>query len=336
MKHLYKTIDLHCDTILALQEKEEKQLSCCFDLNDLHVDLHKLKAGDVVIQTTALFTDRLSGRQPEHQALRLYRQFRKVLKENPDLLQVKTRKDLQECWDGRKTGLLLSLEEGDVMFQDLDLLDLWYDFGVRIIAPCWNYPNALGHPNFTVDENWDYHQGNPMLILETEKGLTEHGKAYVRKMEELGILVDVSHLGDAGFWDVIKMAKRPVIATHSNARGLRPVSRNLSDEMLKAIAGTGGLAGLNFCADFLKSDSHNRSGISDMVRHILYMRDLIGSGHIALGTDFDGIHSELEIEDASQIQKLWQALKEAGLSEEEIDNIAGKNAYRLLHQILPD
>lgn len=368
---LYPYIDLHCDTVLALMENQESGKPVSFTDNDLHIDQNKLEQGNCLIQTMALFTDRKCGRQPEHQALRLLQTYRKLLKEHPNLKPVRTREDLRRLlacragsdgfgmdhrtqsesnkpsgssvpsesgltMDRTPIGTLLSLEEGDVMFQDLDLLELWRDLGVRMIALTWNYENAIGHPNFEVDENWDYKKGNPMLVTQTEKGLTDFGLAMIRRMEELGILVDVSHLGDKGFWDVIAAARKPVIASHSNARALCPVSRNLSDEMILALAKTGGVIGINFCADFLHERGDDTTAIDDLVRHILYIRDLAGIDHIALGSDFDGIHSRQQMKDASGMQMLFAALEEHGLSRQDIEKIAWKNMVRVLEQTLPN
>lgn len=338
LQTVYPYIDLHCDTLLALEEMEEAGEPADFRKNSLHVDLEKLRQGHCLIQTTALFVNRKGVRSPEHEVMRLYLQYLKMLERNPEIVPVRTRKDLSRllCHENEQTGILLSLEEGDVMFQDLRLLELWYRLGVRMIALTWNYENAIGTPNFTVDENWDYKKGSPLLQTETVRGLSAHGRDYVRKMEELGILVDVSHLSDRGFWDVMEIATRPVIASHSNSRKMCAVSRNLTDDMIRAIAETDGIIGINFCADFLRPESKNCSEIKDIVRHILHIRSLVSSRHIAIGTDFDGIHSNLEIQNASAMPELFLALEKAGLSHDEILDIASRNALRVLNTVLPD
>ena len=339
MTKTYPVCDLHCDTILALRERRDQNQDASLAKNDLCIDIQKLRKGGVALQTFALFTDRGNGRQPEHEALRLLNEFQKQMYiHRAFLLPIFTRKDLDALQNSSKTGVLLSLEEGDVMFQDLDLLEFWQRMGVRLIALTWNYPNAIGHPNISFADlaDVDYRKPAPLFRVETEKGLTEHGKQFVHKCEELGILIDVSHLGDKAFWDVMEMASKPVLASHSNCRALCEVSRNLSDEQIRAIAKTGGVIGLNFCADFLRENDEDLSRLEDMIRHLEHLRAAGGIDVCAIGTDFDGIHSKVEIEDASQMQKLADALEKAGWSEEDIAKVMGENVFRVLQQVLPE
>ena len=254
------------------------------------------------------------------------------------MVLVVDRKTLSQTIHHEKIGALLSLEEGDVMFQDLDLLDFWYRMGVRMIALTWNYPNAIGAPNVNFEEcsTGDYKVPTPLFRIETEQGLSEYGKAYVRKCEELGILVDVSHLGDRAFWEVMEMAHKPVIASHSNCRVLCKVNRNLDDDMIRAIAKTGGMIGLNFCADFLKENTDNISHLEDMVRHLNHLRKVGGIDVCAIGTDFDGITSSVDVANSAEFGKLAQALKNEGWGEQEIAKAMGGNFIRVLEQILPE
>ncbi len=335
----YPVCDLHCDTILGLRNRREKGLDVHLDQSDRRVSVDNMKKGNVCVQTFALFTSRVGKRSPEHEALSLLNRFQKELERNKDsLVQVVDRQSLNIAKTTDKIGALLSLEEGDVMFQDLNLLDFWYRMGVRMIALTWNYPNAISWPNinFEDDSTGDYHVPSPIFRLEKEKGLTDHGKAYVKKCEELGILVDVSHLGDKGFWDVIEIAEKPVIASHSNCRAVCEVSRNLDDDMIRAIAKTGGVIGLNFCADFLKENTDDVSHLEDMVRHLNHLKAIGGIDVCAIGTDFDGIHSKTDVADSSEFAKLAQALEEDGWSEEEIEKAMGGNFLRLLETILPE
>lgn len=295
--------------------------------------------GNVMIQTFALFTDRKNGRQPEHEALRMLNVFQSALEENRDtLIQIRTCKDLREVQSGRKLGALLSLEEGDIMFHDLNMLEFWYRMGVRLIALTWNYPNAIGAPNISFEgmEKIDYTRPSPLYRIETEQGLSEFGKAFVRKCEKLGILVDVSHLGDKAFWDVIEISTQPVIASHSNCRRLCKVNRNLEDEQIRAIAQTGGVIGVNFCADFLRENSGDLSRVSDLAAHLDHMKQIGGIEVCAIGTDFDGISCSCEAADCSQFDKLADALHRTGWTPEEIEQAFSGNVLRILERILPD
>lgn len=154
-------------------------------------------------------------------------------------------------------------------------------------------------------------------------------------MERLGIIIDVSHLSDAGFYDVYHHTTKPFVASHSNARQVCGVARNMSDDMILKLASRGGVMGINFCSDFLTTEgTHQTSYIKDMVQHILYIKNLAGIDCIGLGSDFDGIGSKLEMKDASGYQMLYGALIEAGLSIEEIEKIFYKNVLRVYKAVL--
>ena len=145
-------------------------------------------------------------------------------------------------------------------------------------------------------------------------------------MDELGMVVDVSHLSDAGFWDVVKHGTRPFMATHSNSREVRNVSRNLSDEMIRALADRGGIMGLNFYSDFLSDDPVGR--IDDMLRHCRHIMNVGGEQVLGLGTDFDGMETEIEVNGAGEMPKLAQSMDRAGFSTDQIEGICYRNAER--------
>lgn len=319
-----KTIDLHCDTVLGMLEGKEK----------LHISIPQLKQSDYLVQCFALFTDRKENEIPEVQTMRLMDQYWTMLEENKaTIAPVFTYADIEKNHKEGKISALLTLEEGDVVFSDLAMLRNYYRMGVRMIALTWNYENKIGYPNIASKTFDDYTVIDDSQQVDSIHGLTDFGKAYVKEMERLHMIVDVSHLSDAGFWDVVHLSNQPFVASHSNARAICDVARNLSDEMILALKEKGGIMGLNFCSGFLKKGS-SKSCIKDMVKHILYIRDLAGIDVIALGTDFDGISCDLEIEDCSQIHKLKVALEEAGLNQEEIEKIFYKNALRVFKQVL--
>jgi membrane dipeptidase len=155
-------------------------------------------------------------------------------------------------------------------------------------------------------------------------------------MEELGMIIDVSHLGDAGIWEILDIVDlhTPVIASHSNARAVTGHPRNLTDQMLRGIAEHGGVTGINFCADFLAEDGNAVSRIKDMVRHVQYIYNVAGIDAIGLGTDFDGIDDRLEINGAGEMQKLADALSAAGFTIGEIEKIFWRNALRVYEEVL--
>lgn len=215
-----------------------------------------------------------------------------------------------------KIGALMSIEEGGVLGGDLDKLNQAYQDGVRLITLTWNYPNGLGEP----------HCG------EQHKKLTPKGIEFVEAMQDLGIIVDCSHLNDAGTEQLGDILDVPFVASHSNAREVTAHTRNLPDNLIKLIANKGGVIGLNFAQSFLGTSSISR--IEDIVKHGLYLINKGGEDVVALGTDFDGIKPDTEIKDASEMHRLYDAFKEAGLSVEQCEKLFWKNADRLLKEIL--
>ena len=163
----------------------------------------------------------------------------------------------------------------------------------------------------------------------------------MEEMERLGMIVDVSHLNDAGFWDVIRYTKKPFVASHSNARALVPdCPRDLTDDMIRALSERGGVAGINYFPPFLsaqdpKADrSAYQSRISDMICHMKHMKQVGGIQCIGLGSDFDGIHGDLEMKDGSELPKLEWAMRKEGFTESEIEAVFYGNVLRVYKEVL--
>ena len=332
-----KVVDMHCDTILGLLEREDHFREGSLLSSDLSVDLQKMKQGDYLLQNFALFTYLKKRDIPEHEAMRLYDMYCRQLEAYNDIIApVYTYADIEANEKAGKLSAMLTLEEGGVVFDDLAMLRNWYRMGVRMITLTWNFGNGIGYPNLSLGKFPDYHLAALGQRIDSQNGLTDFGLDYIREMERLGIIIDVSHLNDAGFWDVIDYTTAPFVASHSNARAICPVARNLSDEMILALAERGGVMGINFCGDFLELHDlpNGPSRISAMVEQIKYIRNLAGIDVIGLGTDFDGISCELEIKDASQMQKLADALRKEGFTETEIEKIFYKNVLRVYKEVL--
>ena len=189
-----------------------------------------------------------------------------------------------------------------------------------MLTPVWNYENCIGYPNSKA----------PAVM---EKGLKPFGVEVIERMGELGMIADVSHASDKTFWDILKYAKGPVVATHSNCRSLCNHPRNLSDEMMRALAEKGGIMGLNFYGPFLHANGETR--ISYMAEHLACMVNAGGSEFAAIGTDFDGFDGVeiLEIEKAEEMERLWEALKAKGFTETQIERIAYGNVKRVLQAL---
>ncbi len=313
-------VDMHCDTLLSLDENTHLRN------NDLDIDLIKMKQSNYLLQNFAIFTnyDKVKDRVPY--VLKNINKFYKEIEANKDLIkQVFSYKDIEE---NKLMSAMLTLEEGDVINDDLDILELYYRLGVRMIALTWNFKNSIGSPNFT--PNPDRYQ--MLRTLNTTDGLTPFGKEYVKKCNEIGIIIDVSHLGDKGFEDVLELSTKPIVASHSNSRAICDVARNLSDEMILKLHKNNGVMGMNFCEDFISNDSNG--SVENIIKHIDHIKELGCIDNIGLGSDFDGIKKRNEMSDCSQMYMLIDALKEHGYSNEEIEKICYKNVLRVYKEVL--
>lgn len=312
-----KFIDLHCDTISHLMEENTE---ATLKRNNLSVDLEKLKQGGYLAQTFALFVNKEHVKSPHDYCMKMAEKFFQEIEKNKSLIGLARNYDeiIKNEKEGRLSAIL-SIEEGATIEGSLKNLKDFYDMGVRMMTLTWNYENEIGYPNKG--------EGNHL------KGLKPFGIDVVEYMNELGMLVDVSHLSDGGFYDVAKVSKKPFIATHSNARMVTGHMRNLTDDMIKILSNKGGITGINFCSAFM-GDHGDNTYIEDMIRHIVHIRNVGGIEVLAIGTDFDGIDSKVEINNAGEMIKLVEALEKAGFKEDEIEKICYKNALRLIKDVL--
>lgn len=239
---------------------------------------------------------------------------------------------------------------------------------VRMLTLTWNYANELGYPNMDSTAGKKVWKANRELRekMQTERGqenpgieatrsavqrmfdeyfytpntifgLTKRGREFVEEMEHLGMIVDVSHLSDQGFYDVLECSTKPFVASHSNARSICRCVRNLSDDMIRKLAERGGCMGLNYCADFLEElivGTENPGTIEAIVRHAKYITNLGGIGVLGLGSDFDGIDTHKELPGAQSVELLWDALHKAGYTQNELDQIFHRNVLRVYKEVL--
>jgi len=217
---------------------------------------------------------------------------------------------------------VLHLEGAEAIDPGLEALELWHGAGLRSIGPVWSRPNAFAH-------------GVPFISPsspDTGPGLTDAGRGLVRRCGELGILIDVSHLNEAGFWDVATIDAGPIVATHSGVHKLCPTSRNLTDAQIDAIGASGGLVGIVFACPFLRPDFADDpdTPLSLIAHHARYVADRIGVAHVALGSDYDGATIPAPLGDVAGTPKLLDALGAAGFSEAEVTAIAWDNWRRVL------
>lgn len=237
---------------------------------------------------------------------------------------VRTAGELEACLQRGILAAVLHFEGAEGIDPDLDALHVLYQAGLRSVGIVWSRPNAFGY-------------GVPFEFPgapDTGPGLTEAGKALVRECNRLGILVDVSHLNEQGFWDVAAISDAPLVATHSNAHALCASTRNLTDRQLDAIGGSGGLVGVNFHVAFLRADGQDDADtpIADIVRHVDYIAERIGVEHVGLGSDFDGATMPRELGDAAGLPRLVDALRQRGYSQEDLAAICHGNWVRVLRQ----
>jgi len=223
--------------------------------------------------------------------------------------------------DGRFAAVL-HLEGCEPIGSKLDELEVFYAAGLRSLGPVWSRNNIFGHGvPFSYPKSPD-----------TGPGLTEAGVELVRACNRLGILVDLSHITEKGFWDVAKVSDQPLVASHSNAHSITPVARNLTDRQLDAIRESGGLVGLNFAVTMLRPDGRDRGDtpLSDMVRHVDYLVERLGIDGVALGSDFDGALIPQAIGSAAGLPKLVEALADAGYGGDDLDRLCRGNWMRVL------
>ncbi len=219
---------------------------------------------------------------------------------------------------------VIHFEGAEAIGPDLDALHLFHAMGLRSVGPVWSRPTIFGH-------------GVPFRFPstgDTGPGLTDLGRALVKECNALRIMLDLSHLNEAGFWDVAKLSDAPLVASHSNAYEVCNSSRNLSDRQLAAIGDTGGMAGLNFATCFLRPDGRESTDMTlDPVKqHIEHMLRIAGEDHVGLGSDYDGASTPKDIGGAEGLPVLIQAMREMGLGAALIDKIAHGNWVRLLER----
>lgn len=229
--------------------------------------------------------------------------------------------------DGAREGesppvAVMHLEGAEAIDADLELLPAWYQRGLRSLGPVWSRANVFAH-------------GVPFRFPSSPDvgpGLTDRGSALVAACAELGILVDLSHLNEAGFWDVARLEPGPLVASHSGAHALCPASRNLTDRQLDAIGANEGLVGIVFATPFLRPDFADDpdTPLTLIAEHARYVADRIGVAHVALGSDFDGATIPASLGDVSGLPRLIEALADRGFDEREIDAICWGNWRRTL------
>ncbi len=306
--------DAHCDTISQIEKSKQSLYN-----NHHHVDIYRMQKYKGFVQVFALWIEPCYYNAPLQRAMTLLQTLLAQVKEhNSHILLVTNYQEICAALAHKKVAALISIEGGEAIGEDINVLEKLYDLGVRSICITWNEENSIAAS---------------AMCEHAHKGLTPFGKKVVREMNRLKMLVDVSHLSFAGFWDVLAVTMQPIIASHSNAKSICPHPRNLADEQFSAIVKNGGMIGINFYTPFLTSNKY--ATIADIIRHVEHFMGLGGENHIGLGSDYDGIDIlPSGMQGIEHIDMILNALLKLNYTETQVANIAGNNFIRLIKKAL--
>jgi membrane dipeptidase len=250
--------------------------------------------------------------------------FRLARDSDGQLRIVRTVADVEACLADDAIAAVIHFEGAEAIDAGLDLLGVYYAMGLRSVGPVWSRANDFG-------------EGVPYLFPhspDTGPGLTDRGKALVRACNDMGIVVDVSHLNEKGFWDIAALSTAPLVATHSNAHALTPTPRNLTDRQLDAIRDSGGIVGVNFSVGFLREDGGDSADtpMERIVAHFRYLSDRMGIEHVGFGADLDGTMVPACVGDVTGLPRVVDALRSAGFDAASLEKVAHQNWLRVLAQ----
>jgi membrane dipeptidase len=322
-------VDTHCDTLKCLMPMFTLPRDSQWDdRSDVgmgvrsplgHIDLPRLREGGVDCQVFAISSVRDRTRPYAlRTAMEMIDLFYKECEAHSDVVApVMTYGEIVEAAAEGKVAAMLSIEGADVIEGKIGMLRVFHRLGVRMVGLVHSLRNELA---------------DGVADGRTGGGLSGLGIQAVEELERLEMLIDVSHLSDAGFWDLIEVAKGPVMASHSNARAVCDHPRNMTDDMIRAMAERGGVMGMNFAPGFVHPTRATVQGVVDHIDHIV---DLVGPDHVGLGSDFDGIPYTPEgLEDVTQMPNITAELVGRNYSEEDIKKILGLNHLRLMKEVL--
>lgn len=327
-------LDMHCDTISKIRQMKKEGEHISLRQNPLSVDLEKMREGGCTLQTFAIYVNWKEEPDAAEAAKDILNIFRQEMDQNADMIsQITTYSQLEENIKAGRMSALLSLEEGAIYQESADTLRWFWEQGARMATLTWNYENDLGYPNCMGDpftqRIWSWGE---------ERGLKEKGLQFLEELEHLHMLVDVSHLSDGGFWDVARHATRPFLASHSNARGLvKGAARSLTDEMIRALAGRGGVMGLNYAVSFMRPDwkpGEDGTTVKEIIQMAEYILNIGGSECLGLGSDYDGILELPEISHCGRLQFLAEQMEKYGFTYSQVEKIMGGNVKRFLKENL--
>ncbi len=265
---MFGFVDGHCDTIIGLMDNNKELYK-----NDLHIDIERLKKFGTPTQIFAIWLNEERLLTPYNSTVQAIKFYKNELKKNKEFIShCNNFEDIKNNIQNGKISSLLALEGAEALENNIDNLHSFHNQGVKSLTLTWNNENCAG---YGVGSN-------------INKGLKPFGLELVKEMNNLNMLIDISHLNEKGFWDVYKNSTKPFFASHSNSFSMCNHVRNLNDDQLKAIKEVGGVVGLNLHVPFLNTDENRDSGIEYILRHIDYMLELMGEDNIVFGCDLDG------------------------------------------------
>lgn len=304
--------DAHCDTLTRC-----KNDGCSLRENDCHLDLMRIRntCGNAV-QFFAMYhpiadapADGLFAECKRQQAF-----FVREMVNNSDIaIQCRNAEEIRKANSEGKIAAVLTCEGAELLNCDPDKIEWATEVGIKAINISWNHPNLICGTN----------------KYETDRGLNDLGRAFIKRAQENDILIDVSHCSDKAFWDLMEFTSKPVIASHSNLRDLCNHRRNITEDMFKAIVKTGGVVGINFCCSFILEDGN--APMDHVVRLVDRFAELDGIKNIGLGADMDGcIYLAAGMKGIQDVPMLWDALSRHGYSDAQLEDIFYNNFLRLL------
>lgn len=319
--------DGHCDIFTGVLQRRLKGDTQVLE----NFFLPQLKAGGIEGGCFVLWVDPPYDKDPAARVTQIAQAISAEMATTTEAVIVHNRAEIEAAKAAEQFYILLGAEGLAAIGDDLENLDRLYDFGVRHAMLTWNEENQLATGA----------RGTP------ERGLTALGRDALRRMEEKHMIIDVSHLNDRSFWDVMDIATTPILASHSNARALVDVPRNLSDDQLRAIAETGGVIGLNAFNEFVSSDPVEQN-VDHFIQHAVYIADKIGVEHLAFGFDFSDYVSQEALrtftsqptpnteglEDCSKVPAFLEKMQQAGFTDDDMEKISCGNWLRLIDTVL--
>ena len=310
-------IDLHCDTIQKAKDEQLKLESdkLAFNIKDVQEYLPYIQCFATFINPK--YNIKNNGFK---RAISIINNFYRQYEKNKEkFLIIKNKYDFDINNFEKKLGVMLTLENGSAISSNLDNISILYNKGIRMMGITWNDDNELGCGAKTSNDT----------------GLTNLGIQYVKKLQNKHIIIDVSHCSEKSFYDTLKNTTVPIIASHSCVKKICNHVRNLDDNQIKEIAKRSGVIGICFCSPFLIENE--KANVHDIIKHIDYIVNLVGIDYIAIGSDFDGVEEEHQLEDIKGVKDmpiLINELKAHGYKEEDIEKITSKNFLRVAKEIL--